>query len=934
MSDRGNIDGGVGRACVAGVVVGTIGVIALARDALARPYPPGFVWNQNTDWVSAPTPNASTGNPAPDSMGNPVWEYAWTTGGGLGSPNPWYAGTPTRLVWDPSWFGQAGNENWVLSNDTAPSQGRGSFLTPGAPSATRVSVLRWVAPETLPNGLFIDGWYEGSWTNNSATYQTAIARLPGGDGGQAQLLFSDTLSSIWNNSTQPVHLRVPQVNAGDVIVFSARATADHGWWTIWTHNLKLRVAKAPSYPIGFTWNRRTEWQARPDYDANTTYGNPALDTQDSPVWEYGYTSGGSVNSANPWFANPVTRLRWDPSWYGQTGNGNWTPSNDTAPAIGSYSTYGVNTPSAEKIGVVRWIAPATLAGGLRITGNWSVRWENTSQPYEGVIARLPAAGGSAQVLLTRTFTSNEHDVPIPVDVIVPVVNAGDIIVVSARATADHGWYVYFQNDLTFTHNCPEIVFTQQPAPALAIRAQESAVLSVQTTQDPDLPAFGLTYSWRRDGVALEDGPQAGGWTVSGATMPTLAVSGAIPESTGVYTCAVTNSCRTSTSEASRLAVYPRNASVWQRSTEWTAPPASAAGTSVGNPDDDARGIPVWTYGYTTGGGSLNSASPWFLEPVTPMVWDTAWFGQAGNGVWAAGDDLNPPIGSGALTDNRVDSAGRIPVVVWTAPVDLPGYVRVFGPMRLTWSGGGDAPQNRAPADIVIALQRAAGGPVQILWSVNQTTRPSCTFIDCPYRDFSVNSWTTDLLEGDRILISTRALRAGDGHPQHGWNVLADSLRIEHQNWPRVESMQVTGPNCMTMPRAATITATVTGEGPLVPQWRMPDGAPVPNDPRFSVTVSPDGRTSTLSISNLRVSDPGQFWFEVHNPYGSASQYANIRFCFADFDCNGGWNIDDLFYYLSQWFTGNPRCDVDAPDGVGIDDIFIFINTWFAGGGCF
>jgi hypothetical protein len=53
-------------------------------------------------------------------------------------------------------------------------------------------------------------------------------------------------------------------------------------------------------------------------------------------------------------------------------------------------------------------------------------------------------------------------------------------------------------------------------------------------------------------------------------------------------------------------------------------------------------------------------------------------------------------------------------------------------------------------------------------------------------------------------------------------------------------------------------------------------------------------------------------------------------CPADFDCQNGANIDDIFIFINAWFAQDPRTDVNNDGNRNIDDIFIFINIWFAG----
>ena len=52
-------------------------------------------------------------------------------------------------------------------------------------------------------------------------------------------------------------------------------------------------------------------------------------------------------------------------------------------------------------------------------------------------------------------------------------------------------------------------------------------------------------------------------------------------------------------------------------------------------------------------------------------------------------------------------------------------------------------------------------------------------------------------------------------------------------------------------------------------------------------------------------------------------------CAADFDKSGGApGVPDIFAYLSAWFAGDARADVDG-NGVGVPDIFAFLSMWFA-----
>lgn len=94
------------------------------------------------------------------------------------------------------------------------------------------------------------------------------------------------------------------------------------------------------------------------------------------------------------------------------------------------------------------------------------------------------------------------------------------------------------------------------------------------------------------------------------------------------------------------------------------------------------------------------------------------------------------------------------------------------------------------------------------------------------------------------------------------------------------------------------------------------------DPGSSVS-SEHGKLLTLANNRLFTVLESPMWGrEVHV----------IDLCPADFDNSGGDPvIDDLFLYLSAWFSGAPSADLDQAGGVSVDDLFRYVNAWF--GGC-
>lgn len=53
-------------------------------------------------------------------------------------------------------------------------------------------------------------------------------------------------------------------------------------------------------------------------------------------------------------------------------------------------------------------------------------------------------------------------------------------------------------------------------------------------------------------------------------------------------------------------------------------------------------------------------------------------------------------------------------------------------------------------------------------------------------------------------------------------------------------------------------------------------------------------------------------------------------CFANYDQMGGVGVTDIFAFLSAWFIGDPRTDVDGSAGLQVGDVFRFLTIWFAG----
>ncbi len=203
-------------------------------------------WSPCSDWVVQPNSAAGTtqGNPAPDSLGNLVWNYEYTTTGGvLGSSNPWYDEPATKLVWDTSWYGQPKGA-WVVSNDfgtnfrwTGPTHIYGT-------SFQYAPILRFQNTTGQAINLDIRGrlgvWWGGAGgVAGQVAVDVVIAHQLAG-GGPSTLLFSGTHNKPTPNSPVsemlllPVDLSAVSLAPGDSIVIAHRAqnTVSESRWIV------------------------------------------------------------------------------------------------------------------------------------------------------------------------------------------------------------------------------------------------------------------------------------------------------------------------------------------------------------------------------------------------------------------------------------------------------------------------------------------------------------------------------------------------------------------------------------------------------------------------------------------------------------------------------------------------------------------------------
>ena len=92
-------------------------------------------------------------------------------------------------------------------------------------------------------------------------------------------------------------------------------------------------------------------------------------------------------------------------------------------------------------------------------------------------------------------------------------------------------------------------------PSIVAQPQDSNARPNGTFEVGALPTS-LVYQWRREGIALSDGPTGTGSTVAGSHAANLTIYQAGPTDAGMYDVVVTNACGSVVSDGAQLRICP------------------------------------------------------------------------------------------------------------------------------------------------------------------------------------------------------------------------------------------------------------------------------------------------------------------------------------------------------------------------------------------
>ena len=206
---------------------------------------------------------------------------------------------------------------------------------------------------------------------------------------------------------------------------------------------------------------------------------------------------------------------------------------------------------------------------------------------------------------------------------------------------------------------------------------------------------------------------------------------------------------------------------WQRSADWL-PGVPGAVSGAPGPGGPA----IWTYEFTSSGGSLLDPAPWYSTPASPLRWDENWW-ETGQGVWSAGDNVSPPVDQNRAAHNVAGSdIFNVPVIRFTNPTGTASLFDITGILKVVWDGVGGVGRPNT-VDVVVGKQNAAHSSTTLLYSTT-VNKPNNFASVGDFVDLPVLLSDVLLSQGESIIISHRGRSAVE---PGGWIHLHDQMNI-------------------------------------------------------------------------------------------------------------------------------------------------------------
>lgn len=136
-------------------------------------------------------------------------------------------------------------------------------------------------------------------------------------------------------------------------------------------------------------------------------------------------------------------------------------------------------------------------------------------------------------------------------------------------------------------------------------------------------------------------------------------------------------------------------------------------------------------------------------------------------------------------------------------------------------------------------------------------------------------------------------------------------------------------------RAVTFSAAATSAAGATVRWYRNNIA-IFDRPASAAGAAISGSGSyILNLSQLTAADAGFYVCRITTGCATITNQAQLTIttaacCPADFNNSGGLSVQDLFDFLTAYFTNQPTADFNASGNISVQDIFDYLTAYFAG----
>ncbi len=258
----------------------------------------------------------------------------------------------------------------------------------------------------------------------------------------------------------------------------------------------------------------------------------------------------------------------------------------------------------------------------------------------------------------------------------------------------------------------------------------------------------------------------------------------------------------------------------------------------------------------------------------------------------------------------------IPTSSWNAANSAGGTKQVVALVE-------DSQNNNGPADAFIRVTGPAGvGSATVGHSIDQVGNAVVTAAA-----IQPDQWFRLAIVIDHYGTKTgRVYVNGTLVGTTGSDWVYNACKGTDPRWGDVSSTNVTG--------TAIAPATWNGWGQFPSPWATQTTAPnAPTASTVGLFTDLPGKGESVYVANLMFTDESMTADQVGAlglPNARGIVWLRPAPCPGDFNNSGGISVQDIFDFLSAYFTGDLAADVNESGSVTVQDIFDFLTLYFAG----